>query len=165
MKQSFFALAWLKIWGFILLAVSVGAIFILADAQSLSYFSLLLFKHQEGIKTLAIGALFLAVFFIFYPSSKLPDHILHLKLGKGSMKMEPHMLKQALQIWLKEQKINDFVLLSVTIAPENQIGLELKTSNLSQALYSLEDVEMRLQAFMGNTFGIKTPLNVELIEV
>ena len=164
MKQQLIAFTWLKIWGLILLSLSVGIVLILAEPQRLSYFSLLLFEHQEALKTGAILAIFIGAFFLFYASSKVSERYLKVILCKGSMKVHPDLIKESLEKWFVDQNIQNFKLISVTIVGDNQVGLELITPNLDLALYSLEDVEFRLKAFMGSTFAIHTPIEVQLFE-
>lgn len=165
MKQQLFAYVWLRIWGTILTLLCVGAVFILAEPQRLSELSLLLFQHQESIKNIAIMGIFLGVYFIFYSSGKTHKNYLRLKLFKGSMKMHPDLIKQTLEKWLNDQNLKDVKLMQVKIIDESKIGLELKTSNLHKALYSLEDMEFKLKEFMQSTLGIDSTLDVQLFEI
>lgn len=165
MKGSFFAYIWLKILGCAIALASVGVVLILAEPQRLSYFSLLLFKHQEMIKNVAIFGIFLGVYFLFYTTAKIPERYLKIKLLQGPIKMHPEMIKKTLEQWFIDQKINDVKLMNVVIIGGSRIGLELKTSNLQTAVYSLEDVESRLKEFMTVSLGINTPLDVQLFEI
>jgi hypothetical protein len=165
MKSSFIALIWLRLWGLFLSFASLACVLIVAEPQKLSYFSYLLFTHQEIIKTCAILGIFVGVFFLFYSSSKIPERYLKIKLCQGPIKMHPEMIKKSLQKWLVDEKLSDFKLLNVTILSEKRIGLELKTSNLMTAMYSLEDIEFKLKEFMAGTLGIDTPVDVQLFEL
>lgn len=165
MKSSFVAFFLLRILGAAITLLCVSSVYILAEPQRLSYFSLLLFKNQETLKTLAICGIFLGVFCLFYSSSKTPEKFLKVKLLSGPIKMHPDMLKQTLEIWLQEEKLNNLKLTNVTVAKNNTIGLEMTTSDMESALYSLEGVELKLKNFMTTTFGIETTVDVQLYEI
>ena len=53
----------------------------------------------------------------------------------------------------------------MNINHDNKIGLELKTSNLENALLSLEDIESKLKDYMKSSMGIDDPIDVQLYEI
>ena len=165
MKQLNMAYTWLRIGGFFLCIISMAAVLILAEPQRLSYFSYLLFKNQELLKTCSIVGIFLGVFFLFYTSSKVSHHYLKIKLFTGSMKLPPDMIKKSIDLWFAEQKVQGIKLVSVNLGEKSKISLELKTSNLQEALYSIEDIEAKHKDFMGSNLGIHTPIDLQLFEL
>lgn len=165
MKYPFMAFVYLRLWGLILAGGSLAFLLILADSERLSIFTINLFTHQDVIKSMAIACIFIGIFFLFYSSSKVPQRTLQLKLLKGSMKMHPDLIKQSLENWFKENKLHGLKLLSVNINHDNKIGLELKTSNLENALLSLEDIESKLKDYMKSSMGIDDPIDVQLYEI
>jgi len=165
MKSSFIAFALLRLWGVVITALAISAVYILAEPQRLSYFSFVLFQNQETIKTVAIFSIFLGVFFIFYSSSKTPEKYVNLKLFKGPVKLHPDLIRQSLEKWFTDQKIQDVKLVNITVDRESKIGLELRTSNIQSALFSIEDIEAKLQEFMTSSLGVNQPISVQLFEL
>lgn len=166
MKKLYLSYVLLRLWGFVIVGLSTAFILLLADHESLSYFSYKLFQNQDKLKTLAILGIFLGLYFMFFSSSKIPDKYLSIKLFKGSMKMHPDMIKESLEKWLNHQNFKDVKLMNVVISPNNKIGLEMKTSDLNQALCALEDIEIKLKDFMATQLGVDGPeVDVQLFEV
>jgi hypothetical protein len=165
MRHTFAALVCLRLVGLLLTLSSISFLLIVADSERLSSFTINLFKYQELVKSITIISIFVGIFFLFYSSSKIPERSLKLKLLKGTMKMHPALIKETLETWFKENQLFGLKLLSVNVNQDNKIGLELKTSNLEQALISLEDVEYKLKEYMLQTMGIDDPIQVQLYEL
>ena len=82
------------------------------------------------------------------------------------MKMPPEMIKETLEQWLVHQNFKDVKLMNVVVSPNNKIELEMKTSDLNQALCALEDIEMKLKNFMATQLGMDgSMVDVQLFEV
>ena len=81
------------------------------------------------------------------------------------MKLPPDMIKKSIDLWFAEQKVQGIKLVSVNLGEKSKISLELKTSNLQEALYSIEDIEAKLKDFMGSNLGIHTPIDLQLFEL
>lgn len=165
MKNPLMAYVLLRLCGLAITIGSIAFLMVLADAQRLSYLTIALFTHLDMVKSITIISIFTGIFFLFYSSPKAPDRTLNVKLFKGSMKMHPDLIKQTLENWFKENQLHGLKLLSVNVNPDNKIDLELKTSNLEEALVSLEDVESKLKDYMRQNMGIHDPIDVQLYEV
>jgi hypothetical protein len=165
MKELSKAIFLLRLTGILTSAFGVLMISVLSHDEHLSYFSYLLFDHQEMIKTGAIFLIFLGVFYLFFCSQKAPSGYLKIKLFKGSMKAHPEIIKDCLEKFLNGEKLNALKIHQVSVKKGNHVQLELSTSNLQHALHNLEDVEAKLKVFMESQLGIKGPLEVQLYEV
>lgn len=165
MRRNVMAFLWLRLGAIVFSAASLGFLLLLADDERLSYFTYFLFKHQETLKSLSILGVFVGVFFLFYTGSKIPSRYVKLVLFKGSMKLHPDLIKQQLDQWLSDQKIHHIKLISVSLEPNQKIGLEIKTDDLNQGLLGIEEVEIKLKSFMSDQLGIKSTVDVHLFEV
>ncbi len=165
MKEQTKAFILVKCAGLLMLVLSIVGILVFTEQRRLAELSLMLFNHQELFKNLSILLLFAGVFFLFYSSSKIPEHFLKLKLFKGEMKTHPEMIKKTLEQWFLEENLAHLKLMAVHVSHPDQIGIEIKTHNLDKALISLTDLEFRLQIFLEKTFGLKGALEVQLFEL
>lgn len=165
MKQLSKAIFLLRLTGFAILALGVFFIVVLSQEERLSYFSYLLFKYQEGIKTSAISLIFLGVFYLFFTSKNAPKSYLSVQLFKGSMKTHPDILKELVETFFIQEALKDMKIHAVFIKKGKPITFEMRTSNLKVALYNLEEIESKLQVFMEKKLGIKEPIEVQLFEL
>lgn len=165
MKQLSKAIFLLRLTGISILALGVLLIAILSQEERLSYFSYLVFQHQETIKTFAIGSIFLGVFYLFFSSKNGPKSYLSVHLFKGTMKAHPDILKELVETFFLQEEVKDMKIHAVFVKKGQPITFEMKTANLKLALYNLEDIESKLQVFMETKLGIKEPVEVQLFEL